>query len=173
MVEDLVGAVAAFRLEALLAERGTGAVAEEVFEAEAVAAFDAHRGIDAEASVPMPGEHVVGGVGIDEAVAAEVAEHPLADGGSEALDVGQREGVGLEEAEVAVRVVLEEAVGDRQASAPASGQRLRRLPRMARRKTCSTVPASFGLWWRKGRRRLGTERTHWRTGSTGKIRSVR
>ena len=43
----------------------------------------------------------------------------------------------------------------------------------ARRRMWRTALAVRGLWWRKGLRRLGTESTHWRTGTWGKTWSTR
>ena len=118
VVEDVIGAAGAGAaaggaLEALLTEGRTGAVAEESFEARAVPGFDAYGGIDAEPSVALPGRHVVGDVGLEEAVAAEVAKDPAADGGGEVTRLLRRDGgVCLEEAHSAVRIALKEAVAD-------------------------------------------------------------
>ena len=52
------------------------------------------------------------------------------------------------------------------------GQASLRVAWRARRRMCSTAVAVRGRWWRLGLRRLGTERTNWRTGTWGKTWST-
>jgi hypothetical protein len=51
-----------------------GTVSDEALEAVAVVPLDADRGVDAEPTRTLPGEHVGGSGLVEEIVAAEVAE---------------------------------------------------------------------------------------------------
>ena len=117
-VEDLIGSVAD-EVQPFEGEGRLGAVADEALEGVAVGGLDADAGVEAEAAAVIPGEHVGGLVGLEQAMAAEVAQDAGADGALEALQALGRESGGFVEAEVAgwvqgprvVRVELvEEAV---------------------------------------------------------------
>ena len=77
-VEDLVGA-AADEVESVEGEGWPGTVSGEAFEANAVGGFNADAGIEAEPAYVIPGEHVLGVVELQEAMAGKVAKYPLAD----------------------------------------------------------------------------------------------
>jgi hypothetical protein len=68
------GSRLALDAKAVEGEGRAGAVAEEPLAAGAVGAVDADGGVDAETAGPLLGEHVVGGVRIEEAAALEEAE---------------------------------------------------------------------------------------------------
>jgi hypothetical protein len=69
--------------ESLEGEGGAGAIAQEVFEAlevvrdVAISERDAHARIDGKPAV-LPGEHVGGGLGVDESPPSEPADEPAA-----------------------------------------------------------------------------------------------
>ena len=112
-VEDLVGTVAD-QVEPFEGERGPGAIADQSFEARAVGGLDPDSCVETEPTAVIPGEHILGLVGFQESVAAEVAEHPASYGVLEALQELVGEGRGFVEAEVGggsgwilIRVTLE------------------------------------------------------------------
>jgi hypothetical protein len=72
---------------------------------------DAYGGVEAEAAGPLPCEHVVDGVLIEETAALEEAEHPALEDGREGAGVVSREGGSLVEAGLAVDLG-EDAVED-------------------------------------------------------------
>jgi hypothetical protein len=78
-VEDLVGATVD-EVETVEGERRPGTIADEAFEARAIGGLDADTPIQTEPAAVLPGEHVLGLVGLQEAVAAKVPEDPGADG---------------------------------------------------------------------------------------------
>jgi hypothetical protein len=102
-VEDLVGSVA-YEMEPLECERGSGAVAEEPFEAGAVGGLDTNAPVQAEPTAVIPAEHVLGLVGLQEAVAAKMSEDPGADRVLEVFQELVGEGGGFVEAEVGFRM---------------------------------------------------------------------
>jgi hypothetical protein len=122
-VEDLVGA-APDQVESVEGEGRPSTVADEPFQSGAVGGLDTDTGVQAEAAPVIPGQHVLGVVGLQEAVAAEVAEHPTSHGVLEALQELVGEGGGFVEAEtgfwigrILIRVILdpmEEPVHDAQ-----------------------------------------------------------
>ena len=75
-VEDLVGTVAD-QVEAVEGEGGPGTIPDEPLEACAVGSLDTDAAVEAEPAPVIPAEHVLGVVGLQEAVAAKVAEHPI------------------------------------------------------------------------------------------------
>lgn len=86
-------------MEALQGEGRPSTVPDEAFEAGAVVGLDADGGVEAEPATVVPGEHVLGIVGLQEAVAAEVSEHPRPHGVLEAVEELGRETGGFVEAE--------------------------------------------------------------------------
>jgi hypothetical protein len=97
--------------ETVEGEGRAGAVADEPLAAGAVGAVDADGGVEAEAAGPLPGEHVVDGVLIEEAAALEEAEHPALEDGREGASVVSGEVGSLVEAGLAVDLG-EDAVED-------------------------------------------------------------
>jgi hypothetical protein len=97
--------------QAVEGERGSGAVAQQPLAASAVGAVNADGGVEAEAAGPLPREHVVDGVLIEEAAALEEAEHPALEDGREGAGVVSREAGSLVEAGLAVDLG-EDAVED-------------------------------------------------------------
>jgi hypothetical protein len=69
-VEDLVG-TAVDEVEAVESERGPGAVADQAVEADSVMALDTDAGVEARPTAVIPAEHVLGVVGLQEALAPE------------------------------------------------------------------------------------------------------
>lgn len=63
-------------------------------------------------------------------------------------------------------------LGDRDA-AGAPGLRCLSVLSTARSQMCRTLPANSILRWTKKRGRLGSENTHWRTGTCGKTWSTK
>ncbi len=61
-------------------EGRTGTVAQESFESGTVTGRDVDRGIDAEPTGHLPGEHVIGDVTFEQTAAVEVMEHTVANG---------------------------------------------------------------------------------------------
>jgi hypothetical protein len=115
-VEDLVGATVD-EVETVEGERRPGTIADEAFEARAIGGLDADTPIQTEPAAVLPGEHVLGLVGLQEAVAAKVPEDPGADGVLEVLQELGGEAGGLVEAEAGfwilapiTRGLLEEAI---------------------------------------------------------------
>jgi hypothetical protein len=102
-VEDLVGTVAD-QVESVEGEGGPGAVSDEPLEAGAVRGLDADAGVEAEPATVIPAEHVLGLVGLQEAVATKVAEHPTSHGVLKALQELVGEGGGFVEAEAGFRI---------------------------------------------------------------------
>ena len=98
-VEDLVGA-AVDEVKPFEGEGRPGAIADEPLEACAVGGLDADAGVQAEPTPVIPGEHVLGVVGLQEAVAAKVPEDPFSDRVLEVLQELVGEGSGFVEAEV-------------------------------------------------------------------------
>jgi hypothetical protein len=98
--------------------------ADEPLEAGAVGGLDTDAGVQAEPTAVIPGQHVLGVVGLQEAVAAEVPQHPFSHSVLEALQELVGEGGGFVEAEagfwigrILIRVILdpmEEPVHDAQ-----------------------------------------------------------
>jgi hypothetical protein len=105
------GSRLALDTETVEGEGGPGAVAEEPLAAGAVGAVDADGGVDAETAGPLPGEHVIGRVRIEEAAALEEAEDAALEEGREGGCVIGGEVRRLEEADVAVGLG-EDAVED-------------------------------------------------------------
>ena len=166
MVDDLV-LVDLF--QPLEGERRAGAVAQQPLEPGPIVLADAHRGIEREAPV-VPGEHVAGVVGVEQAAAGEPTQHsaayPLGDG----LDLLRCGRCGLEESDLSVVAALEYTVEDaavevaaerrpeamlrkltapRRACAEAPGLLCRRWVSTARRKICRTAPSARGSRSRK------------------------
>jgi len=83
-VEDRVGA-AADRVESVEGEGGPGTVADQALEAGHVGSLDASDGVETEAATVMPGQKVLGVVGLQEAVATGIPQDPGADRVLEAL----------------------------------------------------------------------------------------
>jgi hypothetical protein len=102
-VEDLVGA-AADQVEAVEGKRRPGTVANEALQSGPVGGLDADACIQTEPAAVIPGEHILGLVGFQEAVTAEVPQDPFTDGMLEALQELKGEGCGFVEAEAGVRV---------------------------------------------------------------------
>ena len=112
-VEDLVGA-AANEVESVKGKGGPCTVADETLESGAVGGLDADAGVEAEPTAVIPGQRILGVVGLQEAVAAEMPQDPGADGVLEALRQLVGEGGGFVEAEagfrmgrVLIRVILD------------------------------------------------------------------
>lgn len=70
-IADLTLGLPVAPLEPLERERRPGAVAEQSLESGPVVGFDADRGVEGEASGVIPGEHVAGGVLLEQSVAGE------------------------------------------------------------------------------------------------------
>ncbi len=98
--------------EAVEGEGRPGAVAEESLPAGAVRAVDTDGGVQAEAAGALPGEHVVHGVGFEEAAAVEEAEDAALEDGREGAGVVGGEVGGLVEADLAALGLGEDAVED-------------------------------------------------------------
>jgi hypothetical protein len=75
-----------------------------------VVAFDADRGIDAEAARASPGEHVVGGGFVEEIVAARISEHAHLNGPLQRLPVLRGQVGGFTEGDDSVLVLREDPV---------------------------------------------------------------
>jgi hypothetical protein len=102
-VENLVG-TAVDEMKAVESEGGPGTIPDQPFEAGAVGGLDADTPIQTESTPVIPGQHVLGLVGLQEAVATEVAQHPFSDSMLEALEEFGCESRGFVEAEAGVRV---------------------------------------------------------------------
>jgi hypothetical protein len=102
-VEDLVGA-AADEVESVEGKRRPGAIADEPLESRAVSGLDTDTRIQTEPAAAIPGEHVLGVVRLQEAVAAKVAQDPLPHGVLEALQELGCEAGGFVEAEAGFRI---------------------------------------------------------------------
>jgi hypothetical protein len=97
-VEHLVGA-AADEVKAAQSERGPGAVADQALEAGSVVGLNVNAGVEAKTTTVLPGEHILGFVGLQDPLAANVAEDPLSDRMLEALQELGRESGGFVEAD--------------------------------------------------------------------------
>ena len=93
--------MAADQLEALEGERGQGTIPDEALEPRAVLGLNTDTGVQAKTPAVIPGEHVFGVMGLQEAVAANVAEDPLSHGVLEAIQELGCETSGLVEADAA------------------------------------------------------------------------
>ena len=101
----------------------TGTVAQESFEPSTVVGRDVNRGIDAEPTRGPPGEHVIGDVTFEQAVAMEVTEHAVSNGLLQLVPVGGREMGGLVELDRALGILAEHAVDDTDVEMEGSVQR--------------------------------------------------
>jgi len=120
-VENLVRAVAD-QVEPFESKRWSGTIPNQPFQPLPVGGLDADAGVQAEPTTVIPAQHILGLVGLQEAVAAEVAEDPVSDRVLEALQELVGESRGFVEAEadggsgwVLIRILfnlLEEAVHD-------------------------------------------------------------
>ena len=81
----------------------------EPFEPSTVTGRDVDRGIDAEPTVGLPSEHVIGDVTFEQALAVEVTEHSVAHGVLEFAPVGWGEMRGLVELDRALGILAEHA----------------------------------------------------------------
>ncbi len=115
-VEDLVGAVVD-EMKAVEGKGGPGAVADQSFEAGAVGGLDTDAGIETEPTPVIPGEHIFGLVGLQEAVAPKMSQDPGTDRVLEALQEFAGKVGGFVEAEAGLwilalitRDLLEEAI---------------------------------------------------------------
>jgi hypothetical protein len=119
-VENLVRA-AADQVEAVEGEGPPCTVADEPFQSLSVGRLDTDAGVQTEPTAVIPGEQILGLVGLQEAVAGKVAEHSLPDRVLETLQELASEGGGFMEAEAGLqilapipRTVFEEAIHDAQ-----------------------------------------------------------
>jgi len=67
-------------VEAVEGERGPAAVSDQLLEASAVGSLDGDAGVETESTALIPAEHVLGVVGLHEAVAAGMPHPAGADG---------------------------------------------------------------------------------------------
>ena len=118
-------------LEPFEGEGRTGTVAQESFEPSTVTGRDVDGGIDAEPSRGLPSEHVVGDVALEQTVAVEITEHPVANRVLELVPVGGCEMGGLVELDRALGILAEHAVDDTDVEMEVSVER-RAGPRFAR-----------------------------------------
>jgi hypothetical protein len=102
-VEDLVGA-AIDEVEVVESEGGPGTIPDQSFEARAVGGLNPDAPVHTEPSAVIPVEHILGLVGLQEAVASEVAEHSLSDGVLEVHPELGGEGGGFVETEADFRI---------------------------------------------------------------------
>ena len=109
LVEELLAV--AVPGQALACERGSGAVAQQPFEAGAVAGLDAHARIDRESRVVCPAGHVLCRLAREQCAALEQAQDALCHHTLERCDVGGIEGACLVKAQCAV-AFAEHAVDD-------------------------------------------------------------
>ena len=86
-------------METLQGEGGPRTIADEALEARAVVGLDTDTAIQTEPSAVVPDEHVLGVMGLQQAVAAKVTKDPLANGVLEAVEELGRETGGFVEAE--------------------------------------------------------------------------
>jgi hypothetical protein len=98
-VEDLVGA-ADDEVEPFERKRRPGAIPDEALQSSPVGGLDADAGVQAKPATVIPGEHVFGVVGLQEAVALNMPQDPGADRVLEALQELAGEGRGFVETEV-------------------------------------------------------------------------
>jgi hypothetical protein len=111
-------------VEPVESEGRSGTIPNESFQPGAVGSLDTDAGVEAEPATVIPGQHVLGVVGLQEAVAAEMPQDPGADRVLEALKELVGEGCGFLETEasgwigrVLIRTLLaplEEPIGDAQ-----------------------------------------------------------
>jgi hypothetical protein len=101
-VENLVGA-AVDQVKAFEGKRGPGTVPNEPLQSGPVGGLDADARIQADAATVIPGQHVLGFVGLQEAVAGKMAENSPSDRVLEMLQELGGEGCGFVEAEVGLR----------------------------------------------------------------------
>ena len=112
-VEDLVRA-AADEVESVEGEGRTSAVAKQPFEAGAVGGFDPDAPVQAKTATMLPGQHILGLVGLQEAMATKVAEDPGADGVLEPFEEFGAEAGGFVEVEATGwRIALVSGLGIR------------------------------------------------------------
>ena len=97
-VEDLVGTVAD-QVESVEGERLPSTVPDEPFQSGSVGGLDADAGVQDEPTAVIPGQHILGVVGLQEAVAPEVPRHTFSHGVLEALQELVGEGGGFVETE--------------------------------------------------------------------------
>ena len=97
-VEHLVGA-STDEVKAVEGERGPGAITDQALEAGSVVGLDVDAAIETEPTAVIPGQHILGFVGLQDTLAAKVAEHAAADGVLEALQELGGESGGFVEAE--------------------------------------------------------------------------
>jgi hypothetical protein len=97
-VENLVRA-AADQVETVECEKGPGAISDEPLQAFAVGGLDADAGVQAKAAAVIPRQHILRLVGLQEAVASEVAEDPFSHRVLETLQELAGEGGGFVETE--------------------------------------------------------------------------
>lgn len=83
--------IAAHGMKTMEREGWSGTVADEPLEAVAVVLLDTDRGVDAEPTRTLPGEHVGGGGRVEEIVADEVPEHAFLHRAFELLPVARFE----------------------------------------------------------------------------------
>jgi hypothetical protein len=106
-VEDLVGTVAD-QVESVEGKRGPGTIADQSLEAGPVGGLDADAGVETEPAAMLPAQHILGVVGLQEAVAYHVAENPLSHRVLEALQelVGESGGFVEKDAGFRMRRIL-------------------------------------------------------------------
>jgi hypothetical protein len=75
-IEDLVGAVVD-EVKAFEGKRPSGTITNQAFESFPVGGLDTDAGVEAEPTTVIPCEHVLGFVGLQEAVTDHVAEDPF------------------------------------------------------------------------------------------------
>jgi hypothetical protein len=97
-VENLVRA-AADQAEPFESKRWSGTIPNQPFQPLPVGGLDADAGVEAEPTTVIPGEHVLGVVGLEEAVADHVAEDPFSHRVLEALQELVGESCGFVETE--------------------------------------------------------------------------
>ena len=93
-------------------EGRTGTVTQASFEPGTVTGRDVDRGIDAEPTEGLPGEHVIGDVAFEQSLAMEVPEYPVAHGVLEFAPFGWGEVRGLVELDRALGILAEHTVDD-------------------------------------------------------------
>jgi len=97
-VEDLVGA-AADEVESVEREGGPGTIPDKPLQAGPVGGLDADAPVQAQPAPMLPGQHILGVVGFQEAVTAKMSQNPGADRVLETLQELAGEGRSLVEAE--------------------------------------------------------------------------
>jgi hypothetical protein len=99
-------------MEAVEGEGWASTVPDQPFDPVTVVAFDADRGIDAEATRTVPREHVGGGGVLEETVAAEVPEHTHLNGSLQRLPMLRCQVGGFMEGGNSLLVLGEDSVED-------------------------------------------------------------